>query len=282
MEEKEKEKQNNPYLFLRPILVKQIKRVLEIHTVCKFRITRLANNQTKVVNPNLDISPVMIEFFNTYLHKGNYYLSFYQNLSKGNVAGLMGILRALLILRYWKPEIYYKLMTVAKVLSYEINEDGVVVAPLYLLLNFSSQDLDLFWKLVEKETGFTRELYARAVIDSFKEMGLDKYISLFLPTVEGDKEAIEEFISEYEPPYWYLKNAEAISYGLFKSYSEVDDDKVIDENDRFSKPIVDEKEIREVFNRLKMELGKEIGENPELDFTPEEIEETLPNEFFEE
>jgi len=31
-----------------------------------------------------------------------------------------------------------------------------------------------------------------------------------------------------------------------------------------------------------MELGKEIGENPELDFTPEEIEETLPNEFFEE
>ncbi len=211
-----------PYLILRPITVRQVKRALEVFGTHSFKVSRPYGNNSKITDPNLDVLPVLIDFLNAFIDKGDYYYSIKQSVEVGKTPSLLGVFRALFVLKYWKPEIYEKFRKLASALSYEIDATGMSVAPLYALLGFVSDVFEESWKTVEKETGFTKELYARAIIDEFKRKGLFSDFALFYPSPDRDEVAVQEFLEEFQPPFWYENNPDVGSYSLYKNYAEDD------------------------------------------------------------
>ena len=236
-----------PYLILRPLTVRQVKRTLEVYGTHAFKVSRPYGNNSKVTDPNLDVLPVLIDFLNAFVDRTDYYFSIKQRTEVGNTPSLLGILRALLVLKHWKPEVYRKFKKIASALSYEVDSAGMGVAPLYALLGFVSDVLEESWKEVEKETGFTRELYARAVLDEFRAMKLLDDFALFYPSPEKDEKAVQEFLEDFQPPFWYLNNPDSLSYSLYKEYT----DGELPDVDYGVKSQAISKAVREIIEELK-------------------------------
>ena len=131
------------------------------------KITR----HTKVVNPNADLLAILPELFGVEFEDSyGVPLEVNSNPKYGETVSLAGLLRALVIFKFRYPELYGKLVKLARLLSYEFNDEEVKVPPLHLLLNYPLPQVESVWKVVEAETGFTKELYALALYRSFRNI----------------------------------------------------------------------------------------------------------------
>ena len=142
--------------------------------------------------------------------------------------------------------------------------------------------MDVTWKKVEKETGFSKELYARAVIDFMKEKGLIEHFSLFIDDREADSEYIENFSTSYEPPVWYLKNCSEISFKMQEVYGYTAN--FIDEENRFKSPEVTDNDLTSAVKEAILEADLLISDSePDEDGNFEKsVNEVVDDETFNE
>lgn len=205
-----------PTVFFRPFSLKNTKRTLKVHGGTIVNLTKITRH-TKVVNPNADLLAVMPDLFGASFEEAyGFPLEVEGKNRYGESISLAGLLRALLIFKYRYPELYGKLVKLSKLLSYEFNDEEVKVPPLHLLLNYPLPQVESVWKVVEAETGFTKELYALALYRSFRNISvgiktLFDEVALLRSNPEDDDRAVKELVRNITPPAWFDETAAVLS-----------------------------------------------------------------------
>jgi len=198
-------------VFFRPVTVKNNKKTVKATAGIKLNLSRFSRH-TKIVSPNADLLAAFPFLGASLVESDSIYYPFDVSQPKlfGAVPSLAGILRALVVMKYRYPEVYKKFFKLARYLSYEFDEETLKVPPFHLLMGYSHRVIDLAWKLVEAETGVTKELYAYAVVLGLERMKIEGWekrvvdeVSLFSPNPEEDKEKIRELKLSLDVPDWF-------------------------------------------------------------------------------
>jgi len=204
-------------IYLNPIKVKTQNKRIRIQTAVDRPFSKRGNKSTKIVDPNFDVLPVAFDLFGLYLDTqevGAQVVQVNKN-TLGSKASLLGILRALLLLKIMNPALYGMIVEAAKLLSYEVDE-SFEVPPLTFLLEGENPVVEKVWISILNKTGITKEEYAREVSEEFTKKGLFEVIALFSKKQEEDKRALSRLMQR---PI----TSSAVPYGL-RTYSNLSED----------------------------------------------------------
>ncbi len=182
-------------IYLNPIAVRTVNRRLKVYAVEERPLSKKGNKTTKVVDPNYDVLPALLDLCGAYLEKKENGLSIAQ-VSKGTIGSkvsLFGIFRALMVIKAINPVVYRMIVDVARYLSYAVDEN-YTVPPLTLLLEEGDPLIEKVWLKVHERTGITKEMYAREVARSFEEIGLLEHFGLFSAKKEDDQQEVAKLL----------------------------------------------------------------------------------------
>jgi len=183
-------------IYLNPVRVKTVNKRLKVVAVVEKPLSKSGNKTTKVVNADYDTLPAAFDLFGLYLEKKEAGVEVVQveKNTLGSKASITGILRALLVLKTLNPALYGLFVELAKLLSYEVDEN-FAVPPLSFLLSSQNGIIENVWVQVLERTGITKEAYARTVAEEFESKGLFPFIALFSRKGEEDRREVSKLLS---------------------------------------------------------------------------------------
>jgi hypothetical protein len=173
--------------------VKITLRKTEFKVVTSFELflTKGGSRLNKFVSPDADVLPVLKDLCpfrftdsGEVIQQRSYPLSAY----------LIGILRALMVLKVMDPSAYKKVVEAAKYLSYEV--DDAVRVPTLAFLQQGVRFVDRAFAKVYEVSRVSKEKYIKEVARSFVETGLFKDVALFTPNAVEDEAEYEKFMNE--------------------------------------------------------------------------------------
>jgi len=182
------------------------------------------------------------------LSGGNFPLMQKEQVKYGHAVSLFGLMRALIVLRKENPKVFERLVALAKLLSYTIDEE--TKEPPFSAWITENLTIKGIFSRAERELGLTLKDYQEAVIDFFLNGGL----TLFVGDLEKEKrpaDAVALFSSNPE------ENKKAIMAFLEGKYVNPDD--LFEEE-----PLVEVKQLPilpSVVEELKKKFSKDAEKN---------------------
>ena len=243
-------------VFFRPLLVRNSKKNIKVSGELKLNLSRFSRH-TKIVSPNADLLAAFPFLGARLIESNSIYYSFDVSQPKlfGAVPSLAGILRALVILKYRYPQVYRMIFKLARYLSYEFDEETLKVPPFHLLTGYSHSVIDLAWKVVEAETGVSKELYAYIVSLELEKERIENRgrlideVSLFAPAPEEDRERIEQHKASMQVPDWFMSAVEEVRR----------EEVVLESLNRVANVKYDREELREFLRETLRELRETVS-----------------------
>ncbi len=189
-------------LYLKPLTPHPSKKRLKVLALEEVQLTR-PSRHSKIVSPNADIVGVLLDLTGARLDivGGDYGVLIKDFPKAGNCASLFGLFRALAVLKAKDPDAYQMVISLAKLLSYHVDEN-IKVPPLVLPKYLTSTPLEGVWKEAKK-FGVSYEDFVRGIYETLENKLADKdgrqvrvidEIALFSSNREEDRKELQKWL----------------------------------------------------------------------------------------